>query len=826
MHKRIIGSTIIMVLTVSQVLFSFPFNLPAVKEAQAATRLGLHVTQEELNCWRQRAGIDAQGSNGITCPVKYKITGDVSTNSPGDWTRIVNNANGFVSNPTQNVHWNGLSSSGQGTSVNACVKYGDSNLPGSNRFLGEPLRDAAFAYLVTGQANYLTAVRNELISIAAESGMDFANTSHWCVAQTNDANPFFDTTMYLHKLLYGYSYVRSAMSAADQNTLDTWFHNMGTFWQQPYQQSVGQYYVDRTSLTNMGLSGNGTNAANTPDAAAYCNGPLTSGLSLVLNNRNASTQMLAADIGIMFNDAALIQKGKRYVQEYLWYNVFADGTPSEFSRGVADGTPVTGMGYPGTTLGYVSAFVDNLARSGDTSMYDYVTSGGAGGTAGGSKSIGLVMREYAKYVNRTTLRWSGQATNCPTDPAIALSFNIGSPYNWTSNRDSYLAVPNLYYKDNSVTAQYTRTSSGASSWPSSFSDSPGYGVWGGAGGIYPGVLFMFGQMENVVNPYTTSSPTPTPSSSATASFFASDTATQGTWKPVYGSEGSSIVNDTQSLPSYAQITPANATPYTWLSSTSDTRALQKGGAATDRIASAWYNAASFNVNLNLTDANTHRAALYFLDWDSTTRAQTVDVLDASTNAILDTRSLSSFNSGTYLVWNIKGNVTFRITRTGGANALLSGIFLGSASSPTPTPTPASCSQYTPSTTIPTGFASPYDVVSSPNTNLMNVTCLNLTDARLDLGKGDPLQYIYNQGYLFKTGGSAWNPIPYTSTESLIAGAWYPKSATATVSLTQTELANPSYHLAYICSWTGTNWKCGCRDSACTQSYWMIQSFKR
>jgi hypothetical protein len=77
---------------------------------------------------------------------------------------------------------------------------------------------------------------------------------------------------------------------------------------------------------------------------------------------------------------------------------------------------------------------------------------------------------------------------------------------------------------------------------------------------------------------------------------------------------------------------------------------------------------------------------------------------------------------------------------------------GSTPTPTPTPTPGlvACSQYTPSSTIPTGYASPYDVVTSPNTNLMNVTCLTLTDARLDLGRGDPLQYIYNQGYLFNS----------------------------------------------------------------------------
>src|SRR5882724_11339627 len=29
-------------------------------------------------------------------------------------------------------------------------------------------------------------------------------------------------------------------------------------------------------------------------------------------------------------------------------------------------------------------------------------------------------------------------------------------------------------------------------------------------------------------------------------------------------------------------------------------------------------------------------------------------------------------------------------------------------------------------------------------------------------------------------------------------------------------------LGYLCMWTGTQWTCGCRDSACTQSYWQIQ----
>lgn len=75
-------------------------------------------------------------------------------------------------------------------------------------------------------------------------------------------------------------------------------------------------------------------------------------------------------------------------------------------------------------------------------------------------------------------------------------------------------------------------------------------------------------------------------------------------------------------------------------------------------------------------------------------------------------------------------------------------------------------------------------------------------------------------------GSAWNPILYTSAESLITGARYPKSANAALSLTSRELSQDNYVLSYMCSWTGSGWKCESRDAACTQSYRQIQSFRR
>ena len=167
-----------------------------------------------------------------------------------------------------------------------------------------------------------------------------------------------------------------------------------------------------------------------------------------------------------------------------------------------------------------------------------------------------------------------------------------------------------------------------------------------------------------------------PPAAASASFVETDTATQGTWKGVYGSDGEAIYSDSANYPAYAQVAFSGDNTYVWASSsTTDVRDLQKAAAA-DRIAPVWYTFSSMSIDVNLTDGNTHRVALYFLDWDNAGRAERVDVLDAQSSAVLDTRTISSFSSGEYLVWNVAGHVTFRITLTGGANAVISGLFFG------------------------------------------------------------------------------------------------------------------------------------------------------
>ena len=192
-------------------------------------------------------------------------------------------------------------------------------------------------------------------------------------------------------------------------------------------------------------------------------------------------------------------------------------------------------------------------------------------------------------------------------------------------------------------------------------------------------------------PSPTPTPVPTPTPSSSVAFVQLDTTTKGNWKNVYGGDGYNTVNDTVKYPSWAQVNVTGNIGPTWATSTSDARALQKNNGS-DRIAARWESNSFFTVDVNLTDGSTHRVALYGLDWDGNNRTQRVDVLDWATNVLLDSRTITSFNGGQYLVWDVRGRVKIIVNKIGAKTAVVSGIYFGGATptttpSPTPTPTP-------------------------------------------------------------------------------------------------------------------------------------------
>jgi len=230
-----------------------------------------------------------------------------------------------------------------------------------------------------------------------------------------------------------------------------------------------------------------------------------------------------------------------------------------------------------------------------------------------------------------------------------------------------------------------------------FSQTPQYLVWSlkghvtidvtqiaGVNAVVSGIFF--GGPTPVSNP-PTSGPVTGASPTSTAQFVKTDTSTLGNWQTSYGADGSNIIDNSVNYPSYAAVTPQGQQSWIWAASSSDPRALQKPSAPSDRIAAAWYSSSSFSIDLNLTDGNSHQMALYFLDWSGSGRVERVDILDAASRTLLDSRNVVAFSqTPQYLVWSLKGHVTIEVTQIAGVNAVVSGVFFGGPASVSNPPT--------------------------------------------------------------------------------------------------------------------------------------------
>src|SRR5262249_46127723 len=149
-----------------------------------------------------------------------------------------------------------------------------------------------------------------------------------------------------------------------------------------------------------------------------------------------------------------------------------------------------------------------------------------------------------------------------------------------------------------------------------------------------------------------------------ASLVKTDSSTQGVWQGAYGNDGQNVINNATSYPSYAKVRISGIVfnSSVWTNSTTDVRALQQVG-STNNIAACWWSATDFAFNVNITDGQTHLLGLYLLDWNAPTggRKENVQIMDAATGKVLSTQNVSNFQNGEYLVWDVSGNITIKIT---------------------------------------------------------------------------------------------------------------------------------------------------------------------
>jgi hypothetical protein len=308
--------------------------------------------------------------------------------------------------------------------------------------------------------------------------------------------------------------------------------------------------------------------------------------------------------------------------------------------------------------------------------------------------------------------------------------------------------------------------------------------------------------------------TVTASQGSSAVYMTSDTVTHGTWKGAYGGNGYVIAGDSSSLPGYAQLSNSGVA-YTWVATSQDSTCVQKGSAqATDRICAVWYGSSSFTIDLTVSGA-AQQVALYALDWDKAQRVQRIDVLDGGNGTTLDTRTISGFSTGTYLVWNIAGHVQFKVTKVGGPNAVIAGIFFGGSgatvTAPVITQNPVNASvnvgQNATFNVTATGGNLSYQWQSAPSgsstfTNINGAVSSSYTTPTLALAdNGTQFRAVVsnsggspssNAATLTVTVAGATAGAVFLSTDGTTRGAWSGKYGTQGSSITSLTSNLPSY----------------------------------
>lgn len=181
--------------------------------------------------------------------------------------------------------------------------------------------------------------------------------------------------------------------------------------------------------------------------------------------------------------------------------------------------------------------------------------------------------------------------------------------------------------------------------------------------------------------FSTVAPTPdpviAPPVGGRAGFIGYDSFTKGNWVNRYGAEGYYIIGGGGTTPAWFKSFYPDLRYHNWIGAETDERALLRSSFNSSRTIAALYSPTQIEIPFEFNDGRTHRLAFYSVDWDGKSRQQTFEVLDQDTGTVLDTRTISNFAGGKYLIWQMRGKFKVRIKNVGGnsPDAVYSAVFI-------------------------------------------------------------------------------------------------------------------------------------------------------
>jgi hypothetical protein len=169
------------------IITGLTFLLSGTADLYAQTRLGLQVSQEELNIWRERA------ENG-----PFKSRGDVCTNSIGDWDRVVSYKDNFVKRGYLEFWEDSGTVPLSGYISNSDIKW-----------KSKDVRDAAFYALIKEDHAVKDMVKEWLLTQSDK--VNFEDRTRWPLGTFNNEH-LFGVCGSIMRLIYTMEYIRSMSS--------------------------------------------------------------------------------------------------------------------------------------------------------------------------------------------------------------------------------------------------------------------------------------------------------------------------------------------------------------------------------------------------------------------------------------------------------------------------------------------------------------------------------------------------------------------------------------------------------------------------------------
>ena len=444
---------------------------------------GILWSDNDLAVWRDRA------VNG-----PYKTAGDAfDALVPGEWNRIVTTKNSFAANPTAN----------RKSSYTVWQSR-----PDAYEVLNHvSMVDAAFYALVKEDAALATVIKDELMWHANHAGLQISRTQN----QVTDHGNWFRTE-WLERLLMCADFVKESFSVGELSTFKTWIAD----WAYSYEYSINleltvNHFGNRTSRdydNNLGYNATNPYFENVNryaymDASGVKHHQIAQ-MHQKYNNRKAIVVEFFALAGIFLDDSLLIDRGKLFVEEFIQFGVFADGSQGEFERNSA-ATPQQGLAYMTTNIGTAAIIASALEKNGDPSLFTYTTRNGIWGTecapGDADKTLKLTIDTYFDMIEHQKL-WYYEFGTVTDDYIIDNTVAVGTYAGKQWLGELYFApIANRYWKDERIRKGYLRQNPGSPSYPSSTAGvgpSGPYGTyWRGFKASIPSILFMFGEMEGV-----------------------------------------------------------------------------------------------------------------------------------------------------------------------------------------------------------------------------------------------------------------------------------------------------------------------------------------